>query len=68
MADDTMYQGLLNRLGWVLCALSIVVVGARIYSRAVVGRTFAMEDHFMSLALVCIFSCMLSLTIMTRYM
>ncbi|KAJ8117926.1 hypothetical protein OPT61_g976 [Boeremia exigua] len=52
MADDTQYQPLLNELGWTLCAIAVVVVGARIYGRAVIAGTRTWDDCFMVLALI----------------
>jgi hypothetical protein len=52
MADSRRYQQLLDRMGWTLCALAIVVVGARTYCRSVAVRTFTLDDCFMVMALV----------------
>lgn len=53
MADSRRYQDLLDQMGWTLCALAIVIVGARTYCRSVAVRNFALDDGCMVMALVC---------------
>ncbi|KAJ8117930.1 hypothetical protein OPT61_g972 [Boeremia exigua] len=45
------YGAQLNLVGWVLCSVSVVVVGARCYCRLFLIRNFGLDDMFMVLAL-----------------
>lgn len=54
MVDD--YRLQFDVVGWALCSVAIVVVGARSYCRYFLIHSFGLDDALMVLALVCLTS------------